>query len=125
MKKFVALVAFAAGLSVAACSSVGSLVSEAVVSTTVSTPTQVKTVDEAVKATSLAERGLDAAVNAGTFSKAVLQQLKVDVEAVHNTLVAAEAANASGNSAAIAAGLAGFNEALAAYNSYKALKGIQ
>jgi hypothetical protein len=122
--KILQLFAVAALIMLGGCTTVASGLASIAVSTSSATPSQVKTVDEAVKATAVAERGLDTIVNTGVIPKPVLQQLKIAVQAVHNTLAAVETANASGNSAVLAAAMGAFNEALAAYNSYKTLKGI-
>jgi hypothetical protein len=111
-------------LSLAGCTTVGSLVSDVAVATTSATPAQATTVAEAEQAATLAEQALDLYVKTGNPSPAVLAELNVLVPAVHNTLVKAEQANAAGNSALTAAALAGFNEALAAYNSYATLQGV-
>lgn len=120
--KFAAAVALAVNLS--ACASLGSFVSDVTVSATSATPGQAKTVAEAAQAATLVEHSLDLYVKAGNPSPAVLTEIQVLVTAVHNTLVKAEQANAAGNSALTATGLAAFNQAIAAVNSYETLQGV-
>lgn len=106
------------------CASIGSTVSSLVVSTTTAGPTQAKTVGEAINATKLVEDGLDLYVTTGSPSKAVLDELNILVPALHNTLVAAEDAQRSGNSAALAAAMAAFNQALSAVQGYETKAGV-
>lgn len=122
MKRIVVAMCLALGLG--GCATVGSALSNIAVSTTSATPSQAKTVAEAIQATALTERGLDLYVTTAPENQAILQELQILVPAVHRTLLAVEAANASGNSALVAASLGTFNEALAAVKSYEALKGV-
>lgn len=123
MRTRFALVLIAA-LGLAGCSTAASLLSGVAVSFTTANPFQAKTIAEATQAATLAEKALDLYVTSGHASKPVLDELQVLVPAVHNALKKAQAANAAGNSALVAAALAGFNEALAALNSYKTLQGV-
>lgn len=122
MKRFALAACVALGLG--GCTTVSSTLSGIAVSATTAGPTQAKTVAEAIQATTLFEKSLDLYMTAGAPNKAVLQELQILVPALHNALSAAETANASGNSALIAAALATFNEALGAVQSYEALKGV-
>lgn len=122
--RFLPILALAALVPLGACTTLTSGLSDVAVSVTTAGPTQAKTVAEAIQATKLIEDGLDLYVTTGAPSKAVLDQLNILVPALHNTLVAAENAQATGNSAAIASALAAFNESLAAVQSYKTLKGV-
>lgn len=117
-------VAMCVVLSLGGCTTIGSTLSDIAVATTSATPSQAKTVAEAIQATALVEKSLDLYVTTAKPDAAVLQELKILVPAVHNALVAAEVANSAGNSALTAAGLAAFNEALAAVQTYESLKGI-
>lgn len=121
MKKILVV---ALALTLGGCSSLASAVSSIAVATSTSSTTQATTVAEAEQAATLAEKALDLYVTTANPSKTVLQELQVLVPAVHNALVKAEAANAAGDSAATAAALAVFNEALAAYQSYATLQGV-
>lgn len=123
MRRILSL-ALICAVTLAGCGTIGSAISSAVVSTTTSTPSQVKTVAEAIQAAALVEKSLDLYVQSGAASQPVLQELKVLVPAVHNALVQAENADKNGNSAGVAAGIALFNEALGAVNSYETLKGV-
>lgn len=116
--------ALACAMALGGCSTVGQALSGLVVSVTSATPSQAKTVAEATQAATLVEQSLDLYVKNGHPSPAVLQELQVLVPAVHNTLVRAQQANASGNSALTAAALAAFNEATSAANSYETLQGV-
>lgn len=107
-----------------ACTTIASGLSDIAVVTSSGSSTQVTTVAEAEQATKLIEDGLDLYVTTGHPSKAVLDELNVLVPALHNTLKAAESAQASGNNAAMAAGLAAFNEALAAVQGYETKQGV-
>lgn len=111
-------------LGLGGCTTVGSAISDIAVATTSASPSQAKTVAEAAQATALVEKSLDLYVTTAAPDRAVLQELKILVPALHNALVAAEVANGAGNSALTAAGLAAFNEALAAVKSYESLKGV-
>lgn len=120
MKKL-ALVALVA---LGGCTSLSSAVSQAVVSFTSSTPSQATTVAEAAQIATLAEKAVDLYVKNGHPSQSTLAELKVLLTDLHTPLVAAEQANASGNSAAAAAAVSAFNEALAAYQSYAVHSGV-
>lgn len=124
LRKCIIAPLLACSLALGGCASVASALSSIAVATSSSTPTQATTVAEATQAVTLAEQALDVYVKTGNPSQAVLQQLNILVPALHNTLVAAETANKAGNSAATAAAMAAFNQALAAYNSYLSLEGI-
>lgn len=93
-------------------------------SSTTTSPSQAKTLAEAIQLTTVAEHSLSIAVNSGKVPVAVLHQLEVLVPAVHNALKKAEDAQRDGNSPLVAAALASFNEALTALNAYKASKGV-
>ena len=121
--KIFAFAAFAC-LALSGCTSLGSVVESATVAFTSAGPTQATTIAEAAQAATLAEQAVDLYVNTGNPSPAVLNELKSLVTAIHNTLVVAQAANASGNSAAAAAAIATFNEALAAFQTYAAKSGV-
>lgn len=97
----------------------------AITSLTTATPQQAATVAEATQLLTVAEKGADLYVTTGNPSPAVVGQLRILVPAVHNTLKAAQAANANGNSAGVATALAAFNEALAALQTYESAKGIK
>lgn len=120
----------AAGLAVSlgGCTTVGSLVAssgqEIASATTTAPPSQAKTVGDAILIVNGIESGLDLYVTTGNPPKAVLDELAILVPALHNTLLAAEAAQRGGSNAAVAAALAAFNETLAAVQAYKAQKGI-
>lgn len=122
MKKIALVIATALVLS--GCASLGSVVSKVVVAATSKTSSQATTVADATQATTLAEQAVDLYVKTGNPSKAVLSELQQLVTALHNTLVSAEAANKSGNSATAAAALSAFNQALAAYQAYAANQGV-
>ena len=122
--RFVPIALVAAALMLGGCTTLASDISSVVVSTTSAGPTQAKTVAEAEQATKLLEDGLDLYVTTGHPSKAVLDELKVLMPALHTTLKAAEAAQASGNSATMATALAAFNEALAAVQGYETKQGV-
>lgn len=92
---------------------------------TAAPPEQAKTVAEAIQATTLAEQSLDLYVTSGAASPAVISELKVLVPAVHGALKKVEDAQRAGNNALVAAGLAAFNQALAALDSYKATAGVK
>lgn len=124
MKRYVAPILLSAGLLLGGCTTVASGASDFITSMTTASPTQAKTVAEAAQATKLVEDGLDLYVTTGHPSLAVLNELNILVPALHNTLLASEQAQASGNSAAIAAGLAAFNEALAAVQAYEVKTGV-
>lgn len=124
MKKLLVLAVLAAGLSAAGCAPTASLLSQLAVSTSSATPTQVKTIDEAVNADKLMAQSVDLYAQTGNTNVAVLKTLRTALTVVHTALLSAENANASGNSAATAAGLAAFSEALALFNGYETLKGV-
>ncbi len=106
------------------CTGLRATLADFAISTTVASPTQAKTVEDATRLTSEAERLLDIVVVNGHLSNAVLDELKILVPAVHNALKTVQAANASGDNAATALALSAFNQALNALNAYKTLKGV-
>lgn len=122
--KFLKFAALAAALALSGCADLGSFVTSTTVSLTSSTPGQVKTLTEAVQSATLAEKAVSIYIKNGNPSGSVLVELRTLIASIHNTLLAAESANAKGDSAAVAAGLTAFNEALAAYNSYSTTEGI-
>lgn len=124
MKSILLPAALVLALTGGGCTTVASTVAAVTTSLSTASPTQAKTVAEAAQATKIIEDGLDAYVTTGHPSKAILDELNVLVPALHSTLVAAENAQSNGNSAAIAAGLAAFNEALAAVQGYETKQGV-
>lgn len=124
MRQYLAAFVLATSVLLSGCTSVGSGLSSVAVSLTSKTATQAKTVAEATQAVTLVERGLDLYVQNGNPPRAVLLELQILVPAVHNALVAVQGANRAGNSAAAAAALASFNEALAALTAYQTLSGV-
>lgn len=123
MKRLLFMAAFA--LCLGGCADLRQAVGDVAVSSTTSSPSQAKTLGDAILLTTAAERSLDLVVTSGLTPPAVLEELKVLVPAVHNSLKKAEAAQAAGNSPLLAAGLASFNEALTALNTYKSQKGLR
>lgn len=124
MRQYLAAFVLATSVLLSGCTDVGSGLSSVAVSLTSKTPTQAQTVAEATQAVTLVERGLDLYVQNGNPPRAVLLELQILVPAVHNALVAVQGANRTGNSAAAAAALASFNEALAALTAYQTLSGV-
>lgn len=119
------LLPLAVCVAIGGCAEAGSVAADLITSTTSATPTQARTVGDAIRLCKLMEDGLDLYVTSGHASRSVVDELLILVPALHNTLVKAEDAQRSGNSAAIAAGLAAFNEALAAVRAYEVLKGVK
>lgn len=117
--------ALAGALVTGGCAEVREIGSDIAVSTTTATPSQAKTVADAIQLTTLAEKSLDVIVTSGVLSRPVLDELAILVPAVHNALKKVEAANSAGNSALTAAALAAFNEALKAFNIYKQANGVK
>ncbi len=124
MRKILVAAAVTFGLVLGGCNSVGSGLSNVAVALSTKTPTQAKTVAEATQAVTLVERALDLYVQNGNPPRAVLAELQILVPAVHNALVKVEDANRAGNSAAVAAALAVFNESLSALTAYQTLQGV-
>ena len=119
------VVAVALALLLGGCASIASVASDLAVSASTATPTQAKTVGEATQALTIAEKTLDAVVVSGTLPHTVIEELKILVPPMHNALKKAQAANAAGDSAAVALALAAFNEAKAALSSYETLQGVK
>ena len=117
MKKIILI---AAVLLLAGCSTISGIIT----ASTTAPPSQATTIAEATQAATLAENAIDLYVKNGNPNQAVLGELKVLVPAVHNALVAAEAANKSGNSALAASALSAFNQAYAAYQAYAVQQGV-
>ncbi len=86
-----------------------------------SSPTQVTTLSDAVAAATLMTRAVDAYVATGHPSKPVLVELQTLNEGLHTSLIGLEKADAAHQSLAIAA----FNEALSAFESYSAARGVK
>ncbi len=122
MKKFALIAAVAFALS--GCASLASVVSKVVVASSSATPAQATTMAEATQAAALAENAVDLYVKTANPSKPVLTELQTLLTALHNTLVKAETANKSGNSALAAVALDAFNQALAAFRAYAVNQGV-
>lgn len=125
MNKLLISAIIASGVILSGCTTVASAISNATVAFTSSTPSQATTVADAAQIATLAEQAVDLYVKNGNPSPAVLNELKVLLADLHTPLVAAENANKSGNSAAAAAAVTAFNEALAAYQAYAASAGVK
>jgi hypothetical protein len=111
-------------LALTALGGCGTTLSGLAVSLTSPSPTQVKTLAEAIQATTTAENSLDVIVNSGVVNQATLAEIKKLVTDVHTELKKFEAANSAGNSVAVQAEVDAFNAALSALNGYKTLQGV-
>lgn len=123
--KLLALIGLLVLVPLGGCANERQAVADVLTSSTTTSPSQAKTLAEAIQLTTVAEHSLDIAVTGELVAPAVLDELKILVPAVHNALKKAEAAQTAGNSPLVAVALNGFNEALLALNTYKAQKGIQ
>lgn len=83
-------------------------------SVSVASPTQARTLAEALQAATLCTDAVDLYVRTGNPSRAVLDELNILNDRVHDTLVNLQTANMRGQSLTFAA----FNEALQAFNAY-------
>lgn len=112
---------FAAALGIAIPLAACQTLSQVATSFSTSTPRQVNTLAEALQAATLATLAVDAYVNTASPNRATLVELQTLNNGLHTALVNLQAANANGQSLALAA----FNEALAAFRSYAANRGIK
>ena len=86
-----------------------------------STPSQVKTLADALQAATLATQAVDLYVNTANPSRATLLELQALNEGLHSALVQLQAANAANQSLALAV----FNAALTAFNAYATVTGVK
>jgi hypothetical protein len=99
------------------CSTVANLA----VAASSSTPTQVNTLADALQAATLATNAVDAYVNIGNPTRATLLELQTLNNGLHTALTTLQAANAAGQSLAMAS----FNAALQAFNAYSTSAGVK
>lgn len=110
----VALIGLAQPL--AGCSTVANIATEL----SSQTPGQVTTLAEALQAATLVTNAVDLYVNTASPSRATLLELQFLNNSLHTALTNLQAANAAGQSLAMAS----FNEALRAFNSYATSRGV-
>lgn len=116
MKTFLLAAALGIAVPLGACQTL----TQVATSFSTSTPKQVNTLAEALQAATLATLAVDAYVNATNPNRATLLELQTLNNSLHTALTNLQAANATGQSLAMAS----FNEALAAFRSYAANRGV-
>lgn len=119
--KRLALTLLALSIALGGCTSTAQVGGNIAQTLSTATPEQARTLAEATQAATLATRAVDLYVNTANPNRATLEQLNVLNERVHSTLTNLQAANAAGQSLAIAA----FNEAFSAFVAYSNVKGVK
>lgn len=105
---------FVVGLALSGCTQTAQTTADIAQSLSTATATQARTLAEALQAAKLCTDAVDLYVNTGNPSRATLVELGLLNDQVHGALLNLQAADAAGQSLA----LAGFNEALKAFTAY-------
>lgn len=121
MPKIFRALTVASMIALAGCASTAQFVSNTATNLSQSSPSQAKTLGEALLASTLITKTADAYVVTAKPSPAVRAQIGVLNEGLHTALVNLQRANANGLNLALAA----FNEALTAFRSYATATGIK
>lgn len=110
----------AATMALGGCTSLAQFVGTTAQSLSSATPSQARTLAEALQAATLVTDAVDLYVNTGNPSRATLMELQILNDGLHTALGRLQAANAADQSL----WLASFNAALEAFNSYATSSGV-
>lgn len=118
MRKLIAIAALA--FSLTGCAGVAQVVAETATHMSTALPSQVNTLDDAIKVDTLAMQAVHATVDVHKFKRAQLVQIDQLNDSLHAALVKLEEAHLRGESLVFAT----FNEALRAFNAYRTQAGM-
>lgn len=120
--RYVALpLALSAALLAPGCTTTAQLVADTAASLSSQTPSQVRTLAEALQAAKLATDAVDLYVRIGKPDRDIRNELRALNEAVHTAALSLEQDQAAGKSLTFGA----FNAALDAFNAYATVKGVK